>query len=139
MHTQRIVVLICGVLGALVTFLPWATVPIIGTISGTVGDGWITLALFLPAVGLVLAGDRARPLAGGARLGAVIPAALASALGVWKIIDFNSAMQAPEDNPFAEALSAGVSVGAGLYLVALMGVAIAISSFVLGADTRAAQ
>lgn len=52
MNKQRLAILILAGLGALATFMPWVKAPIVGTINGTKGDGWITLALF--AVPLVI-------------------------------------------------------------------------------------
>lgn len=51
---KRIIALIVAVIGAIATFLPWATVKVSGfgesvaeSVSGTEGDGWITLILFV--------------------------------------------------------------------------------------------
>lgn len=134
MHTQRAAVIVCASLGALGTFLPWATIPLLGTVSGTYADGWFTLFLFVPAIALGLFGPKFLPLVGGRRIGAVVPSLLASAVAVWRIVDFRAAMQPPDDNPFATALATGFSVGAGLYLIALMGPVLLALSFLLARD-----
>ena len=53
------------------------------------------------------------------------------AIGVWKIIDFNSKMSNIGDNPFAKALGATVSIEFGLYLVVLAGIALPIFAFLI--------
>ena len=100
-HKQRIVILSAAAAGMLGTFLPWVHVPILGSVNGTGGDGWITLLLFLPAAILGLRGNKQQPLVARIRLGAVIPAALASLIGLWKIIEFKTGIsQAAAGNPF---------------------------------------
>jgi len=117
----------------LATFLPWVHVPIVGSVAGSSGDGWITLLLFLPAAILCFIDDKLQPLAGAKRLGAAIPGGLAALIALLKISDFKSAMNSGlQDNPFAEVFSASVQIGIGLYLVVLAGVALPILAFVLG-------
>jgi hypothetical protein len=101
------------------TFLPWVSVPFFGSLSGTRGDGWITFGLCAAALVCALVGDL--------RAGLRLPAHLLSAgvgvvvclIAIWKIIQFNSVVS---DN----GLSAVVSVGPGLYLLAVSGAAIAL-------------
>ncbi len=69
LHPQRLVTSIAAAVGGIATFLPWATVPILGTIDGTVGDGWITLGLFAGVVAAAMFGQRSQQMAGFAQLG----------------------------------------------------------------------
>ena len=115
MNKQRLAILIVAGLGALATFMPWVKVPIVGTINGTKGDGWITLALFAVPLIISLLNDKTKALKGGLLYGAIIPSLLAGAIGVWKIIEFNSKMSDIGDNPFAKALGAAFSIEFGLY------------------------
>jgi len=136
-HKQRLGILTAAGFGMLGTFLPWVHVPILGSISGTRGDGWITLLLFVPAVVLSLGGDRSTPLVAGRRAGAVISAGLAGLIGVWKIIDFHGIMaDVPKDNPFAEALSMSVQIGAGLYLLIAAGAALGVVAWAMEGPGR---
>ena len=131
MNKQRLAILIVAGLGALATFMPWVKAPIVGTINGTKGDGWITLVLFAVPLVISLLNDKTKVVKGGLLYGAIIPSVLAGVIGIWKIIDFNSTMSDVGDNPFAKALSATVSIEFGLYLVVLAGVALPIAAFLI--------
>jgi hypothetical protein len=131
MNKQRLAILIASGLGALATFMPWVKAPIVGTISGTQGDGWITLVLFAVSIVLSLMNDKTKKIEGSKLYGAIIPAVIAALVGIWKIIDFNSKMGDVGDNPFAQALGASVSIEFGLYLVVLAGIATPVLAFLI--------
>jgi hypothetical protein len=60
MHKQRIAVIAAGAIGIIATFLPWASISIFGqtfSVSGTAGDGWISLGIFAAAIGMAVKGD----------------------------------------------------------------------------------
>jgi hypothetical protein len=132
LHRQRFVVAVAASAGMLATFLPWVHAPIVGTIMGTAGDGWITLALFIPAAVLALRGVKDQPLEGGYRLGAAIPAGIAAMIGIVKLGDIIARKNdLPQDNPLAKAISASVQIGFGLYLLIAAGIALVVFSEVL--------
>lgn len=131
MNKQKLSILIASGLGALATFMPWVKAPIVGTISGTKGDGWMTLALFAVSIVLSLLGDKTKKIEGGKLYGTIIPPIIAALIGIWKIIDFNSKMGDVGDNPFAQALGASVSIEFGLYLVVLAGIAVPALAFLI--------
>ena len=60
MNKQRLAILIVAGLGALATFMPWVKAPIVGTINGTKGDGWITLVLFAVPLVISLLNDKTK-------------------------------------------------------------------------------
>lgn len=131
-HNQRFAISVAAGAGMLSTFLPWVHAPIIGSVSGTAGDGWITLVLFVPAMVLALLGEKSQILDGGQRLGAVIPAGVAGLIGLIKIVNFYSTMSnAARDNPFAKAFSGTVQIGIGIYLLIAAGAAVGILAWVL--------
>lgn len=132
MNSQKLTVLIIAAIGMLATFMPWVNAPIIGSIDGTKGDGWITMALFaIPAI-LCLLNDKTEPLIGPKRYLAVIPALIIAVIAIWKIIDFRSGMETlDQNNPFAEMVGASVSIGFGLYLLVLAAIALPIAAFVV--------
>lgn len=134
-HIQRAAFGVAATLGALATFMPWATVPIVGTIYGTAGDGWITLVLFIPAVVLAFLGDRKTAVDGWKQFVVAVPAAIASLIGLSKIVSFNSKMSEMRadiaGNPFARALAMSVQVRFGLYLLVLAGIATGVAVFLL--------
>jgi len=139
MNRQRLAILIIASLGALATFMPWVKAPIVGTINGTEGDGWITLVLFAIPLIISLLNDRTKSLQGGLLIGAIIPGLLAGVIAIWKIIEFNSKMSEIGDNPFAQALSSTVSIGFGLYLLPLAGIALPIAAFLMKDKEENAQ
>lgn len=130
-NKQRLALLGVSALGMLCTFLPWISVPLVGSINGTKGDGWFTFLFFGVALALSFLGDKAEEVGGTKFYIASAFAVLAGGLGLYKIIDFNSKMSNLSDNPFAQALSATVSVEFGLYLLAIAGVAFPIAGYFL--------
>lgn len=138
-HIQRAAVGAASILGALATFLPWASVPLLGTVYGTAGDGWITLPLFIPAIVFTCLGDRLRPIDGWQRFAVAIPAALAGLIGAWKIVGLNMKLSQMRselaDNPFGAAMAnvaaATVQTRFGLYLLVLAGAGAAAAVFLL--------
>lgn len=137
-HIQRFGLGVAALLGCLCTFLPWITVPVIGTVYGTAGDGWITLILFIPAVVFAVLGDRLAPIGGWKRFAASIPPVLAALIGLGKIVDLNSRLAdmraAAANNPFGAAMAATVQTRIGLYLLVLAGAACAAAVFALKGD-----
>lgn len=113
--------------------MPWVKAPIVGALNGTKGDGWITLGLFAVPLVITLLNDKTKALKGGLLYGAIIPSLIAGAIGIWKIIDFNSTMNSTMsdigDNPFAQVLGAAFSIEFRLYLVVLAGIALPIVAF----------
>lgn len=138
-HIQRAVIGIASAVGMLATFMPWVTIPVLGTVYGTAGDGWLTLPLFIPALVFVLRGSRLQPISGWQRFAVAIPTALAALIGIQKIVSFNSQLanmrSGMAGNPFAgamaDAMSATTGTGIGLYLLVLAGAAAAAAVFVL--------
>ena len=123
MNKQRLAILIVAGLGALATFLPWAKIP-----GGTApqGECWITLGLFTIAILISLSKDKTESIKGGLLYATMIPGILAVAIG----LKYNSEM--PE-----KAIDLGVehggklTIGTGLYLVVLAGIALPIVGFLI--------
>lgn len=139
MHKQRIAVLVAAGAGALATFMPWINAPIVGSIPGSAGDGWFTFVFFV-IVGICAAvGARAEAMTKGVALSVVGAGALTVFFGAWKIVDFRARMaDVGSDNIIARAISESVSIGFGLYLVVLAGIAVVALAFALRAASPAA-
>jgi len=107
MEKKRKFILIVAVAGMVGTFLPWASA--FGfTVSGTEGDGWITLVLF--AIGGAIAffaGEKAEPIKKSLSTVVWVPAGLAALIALLKIF---------------KSRPAGVSIGIGLWLIAIAGI-----------------
>jgi hypothetical protein len=127
MHKQRIIVIVIAALGMLATFMPWVKAPIIGSVDGTDGDGWITLVLFAVALVMGLLGDRTQKIETKKMYIASIATAIAALVGIWDIIDAKSTIK-DISGIFSESLN--ISVGYGLYLIVLAGLAMPVYLFV---------
>jgi hypothetical protein len=142
-HIQRISLAITAIVGMLGTFVPWITVPILGSVNGTqvrfpfnsaagptggFGLGWLTLFLFIPALFLAFSGDARAPLVAGAKLIAAIPAGLAA------LLVFIESAQILDDIDRQDIR--GISFGVGLFFIVLAGIGVAIVSFVMGHEAQ---
>jgi len=129
-HNQRIAIAAISGLGIISTFLPWAHAGML-TVTGTQGDGWITLALFLPGLLLLLSGTKTESLTYTTKIGISIPAAIAVVIGVYKISEFQSRIDdLAKSNTFGSLISVSTRIGIGLYLLVAAGVGIiAIACF----------
>jgi hypothetical protein len=136
MNKQRKAILIVSIAGALATFMPWVKVPLLGSINGSQGDGWITFALFLVPAVISQFKDKSSRLEGGILYTAILPGLLASFIGIWKISDFKSRISGIGDNPFAQAMEAAVSIEFGLYLVVIAGFALPIAAYLVKEDKQ---
>lgn len=130
-NKQRLALLAVASIGMLCTFLPWISVPFAGSINGTKGDGWFTFLFFGVSLALSFLGDKSEEVSGTKFWAASLFALFAGGLGLYKIIDFNSKMSNLSENPFAQAISASVSVEFGLYLLALAGIVFPVLGFFL--------
>ena len=133
MHKQRIAILITAIIGGIGTFLPWAEVPFLGSINGTEGDGWITLGLFAVPLILALIGKSEEPLKGPKLIGASIASFFAAIIG---FIDLNDISGLSGSNDMiSQMMGDMVSVGSGLYVIIIAGIALPILAFALkGSD-----
>ena len=123
---QRWVLIIAAAVGMLGTFLPWINVPIRGAIAGTEGDGWITLGFFAFSLLITLTGEPGL----GRRICIGLAGAIASAIGVHDAANVfaRKAEIASEGGRLGEAIANSVSVGAGLYLVIIAGLVVALGA-----------
>lgn len=137
MHSQRVGIFLAAAAGMLGTFLPWLNIPLLGSITGTQGEGWfngwITFALFGFTLLLTLVGNKQRVLRGGQFFLAMLFSIGAGGIALWKIIDFHTSIgDTASDNALSRAVGSVVSVGVGLYLIVLAGIAVVL----LGAALR---
>jgi hypothetical protein len=135
LHPQRLAVAIAAAVGGVATFLPWATVPIMGTIDGTVGDGWITLGLFAGVVAAALFGQRSQQMAGLAQLGGGVLSTVAGGIGVAKILHFRQMIESMKGDAAPGSLEGAMKglmanatrLGPGLYVLVIASVAAVIA------------
>jgi hypothetical protein len=132
-HVQRTWVGLAAAAGMLATFLPWINAPFLGSLAGTAGDGWITLAMFLVVLLLVLGGDRTAPVAKPIAVATSVLGVGGAVIGIWKIASLVNLATADPSNPFAEALASAVTPGIGLFLLIGAGAAVAVLTWWLRA------
>ncbi|MBN1637747.1 MAG: hypothetical protein JW866_02180 [Ignavibacteriales bacterium] len=129
MNRQKLVILIIAAIGAISTFLPWATVKFYSSISinGTNGgDGWITFGLFAVAGVLSFLGDRTKPLKGTYKIMTAIIGVVAAIIGILNIINMRSKLsEIGKEYPFGNQLKEAISTGFGLWLIVICGIALA--------------
>jgi hypothetical protein len=131
MHKQRIAVMVAALLGIIATFLPWATIPLVGTIAGSEVT-FLTLGLCAVALILALLGDRSQPVASGMRIGIAVLGLLTGAYGAYQIMDMNKAVDRMAGMEGGAEIASGAAVGIGLYLVIAAGFLLLILPFMLG-------
>jgi hypothetical protein len=119
-----LVLAFCAVGGA-GSFLPWATLPIVGSINGMVGDGKVTLGIFGAAGLLALTAMFVRQNGFSVVLSSVLFVANAG-IAVHKIMGFNEIINKAKgnasENAFAIAITGSMSVGIGLYVIVVAAV-----------------
>jgi len=133
MDKQRLAILVCAALGMLAIFMPWTNVPFIGGINGTRSNtGWITFCIFAVPLIISLAGDRTKSLEDSFVYIVLAAGLVNAAIAIYKIVDFDNGMgSVSKDNIFADALKSSISIGFGLYLVAIAGIALPVFAFIL--------
>lgn len=140
LHLQRIGLLAAGVFGVLGVFLPWLSLPIVGTIYGiSVPDGWITLVMFLPCFIIPFLGNWQSLIVLWQRFVVSVPSLLGSGIAAYKVVSVGNQMSSiPEEagnNQFAAAVATAmaktVQIGPGLYLLIPLGLIIALVAFLL--------
>jgi hypothetical protein len=131
MNPLRIVVAILSLVGAIGTFLPWVSVPLVGTFDGTAGDGpgWITAALFVIAGVVAQATGPKRPLSSIVAAACGAPALLAAGYALYQMLDLQrSATKLAGDNVLLQAFVSSASVEVGLVLVLCAGLAVPLAA-----------
>lgn len=123
MHTQRILVATAAGIGGACIFLPWASVPLFGSIDGTElneGRAWTTLALCVGVIACAFLGNLSDPLAAWATLPCVLLGAAITGSALWAILELHAAT---EEDPFGI-----ISIEFAPFVLAAAGFAITLLS-----------
>jgi len=127
MNKQRIALIIASGIGMLATFMPWINVPIRGDINGIsdslrLGDvvpiGWPTFGLFAISLILAFLGNKAEPLTKKLKIPSGILGFINAAFGIFLCIIGPCGIY----NCYSH-------LGFGIYLVAIAGIGVCLTSF----------
>jgi len=127
MHKQRLGILIAAAAGMLGVFLPWVTVPFLGSVSGINAGitGWLLLILFGAALAMALIGNKQSILTGASFWAAIFLGALSSLIAILNILNYKTEVGK------AGGLGSAVSLGIGIYVIVLAGIAVVVLGFIL--------
>ncbi len=128
MHKQRIILLILAVIGMATIFMPWVVYPRIDMIlTGSMGDGWISFALFLIILIVILIKGISRPLSAFQKFTVFGFALLNLLMAVYKIYNFSiDKANFNSGDPYMITAAAGSHLGYGLYMLAVISALIVI-------------
>jgi len=116
-------------LGMLGTFMPWVSMPIIGSINGTGGDGWFSFAGFALAMLVGLSPSPRKPIHVGRRVIVFLLGLGAAGLGISKVISIaDIRSDNMDDGAIAAVFSQSVNVGIGIWVILACGIGISVVS-----------
>lgn len=123
MNKQKLLLLLSSVGGIFASMGPWINYPRIDLVLyGHMGDGWVTLGLFVLILIFTVVGKPSRSLKNIPFWIIMVLSLLVVTIGVWKIGSFLSEKSNFEtDDPFLITAAAGSNVAYGLYLLQLFG------------------
>lgn len=135
LHPQRIALLIASGVGLIGCLLPWGTLPMVGTVNGTQGDGIIDMILFAVVIVFALVGKRPHAL-DKTRYAVAAIGALIAFFAIYILNNFQSkidgALQAAKTgNELADGIASAVVANSahldyGIYLVAIAAITIIV-------------
>jgi len=122
MNKQRIAIAIASGFGMLATFLPWVSTPLLSINGANMqdGSGWISFVVFALPLIFVFLGDKAKPLAKAKYV--------LAALGLANAIFGISIIALIGERASNLLLGGAITVGFGLYLVIIAGIAVYLTS-----------
>ena len=120
MHKQKLGILLISVIGIAATFMPWASTMGI-SVSGSKGDGWFSLILFLIPLIISLINMKDSLKTGG-MIAVFISSALILGIGVYELNQFKS----------VSGFSFGMlEIGFGIYVLIFCAIANPVITFLL--------
>ena len=135
MNKQGIIIIIFCIIGVISTFLPWLKAPIIGTVNGTTGDGWITFTLFIATIVFCLLDDKNKSPNGILLYATIASPLIAAMIGAYNLFDVQSAIDDLEDNFFADLIGVKITIKYGLFVLVGSGLAASITAIIFKTKT----
>jgi len=132
MNKQRIAVLTLAILGVSTTFMPWTTLPIIGSMPGTETSlGWASLFLFLIPLMASIIGDKSKSLKGISLIALILASILAACIGCVQLYALTNPPEPEEGDLFAGIFMEHFSIGFGIYVLIITGLALPVFALFL--------
>ncbi|MBN1637748.1 MAG: hypothetical protein JW866_02185 [Ignavibacteriales bacterium] len=133
MDKQKLAIFVICIIGAIATFLPWATVLEQPSYNGTnLSYGWIPIILFAGIGALVLFGDKKKALNGLYKILIMLVGAVNAVIGILKIVNMRSELSEICKTDVKDPIfNNSISVGFGIWLVVICGLALVTVIFLI--------
>ncbi len=130
MNKQRIAILIVSLIGALATFMPWASIPVFGSINGTHSPiGKVSLVLFIIPMIMCFLGNLTNEFKKTSIYIILTTSIFVFLLDLIQLVSHNLKNQ--NNTPLDQLLAEVVSIGFGLYIAIIAGAMLPIFLFLL--------
>ncbi|MEW7278237.1 hypothetical protein ABW636_06550 [Aquimarina sp. 2201CG1-2-11] len=131
MNKQRIAILIIASLGAVATFMPWSSLPILGSMNGiNTKIGKFSLILFLVPLVVSLLGNKTKELKGWLLYMTIIPTVIAVLADLLQLFGLSN-RGTQSENAFENLIAEQMRIGFGLYIAILSGIMLLIFTFLM--------
>jgi len=149
-NSQRIVIAISAGIGILSCFMPWVSLPIIGTVNGASDDGIIFAVLLAIPLLLVLLGDKTKQINKKVKIATILVGIFVIICGIFiEIAEFNNKIEAAKQvsnssingysyglddsskniaKNVSNAVISSAKIEFGLYLLIISGISIVVCS-----------
>ncbi|MDR3241575.1 MAG: hypothetical protein LBT37_05335 [Lactobacillaceae bacterium] len=123
MNKEKITVLVIAVIGAFMTFMPWAKIGVLLTVNGTDGDGWFTFLVFAVAIAILFIGDKKAELIVWQKNSIIAVGTINFLLAAFEIINIKSKLAQIEQSKdifgIGKMMAQAVKIQPALYIIAL--------------------
>lgn len=149
-NAQRIAIAISAGIGILACFMPWVSLPIVGTVNGASGDGLIFAGLLVIPLLLSLLGDKTKQIDKKVKVATILIGILVIICGIFiEIAEFNNKIETAKhvsnssinENSYgldnssrdiaknvSNAVISSAKIEFGLYLLIISGISVALCS-----------
>lgn len=149
-NSQRIAIAISAGIGILACFMPWVSLPIVGTVNGASGDGLIFAGLLVIPLLLSLLGDKTKQIDKKVKVATILIGILVIICGIFiEIAEFNNKIETAKhvsnssinENSYgldnssrdiaknvSNAVISSAKIESGLYLLIISGISVALCS-----------
>ena len=130
MNNQRISLLVISAIGILATFMPWSSVPILGSMNGvntTIGK--FSIIFFIIPLVVCLIGNKSKELKKSSHYIIIISSVIVVMLDSIQLLVL--ILKPQSENPLDILISEQIRIGFGLYLAILSGIMLPVFLFLM--------